>query len=94
MKKLISILLSVVVMFTLSVPAFATEPIQANQQAEIPDGFVLFDSETSFVDDGTGNLIEVTVNEYRRLIADVYKRQMLDTSSLNFMISPSGLCSS
>ena len=69
MKKLISILLSVVVMFTLSVPAFATEPIQANQQAEIPDGFVLFDSETSFVDDGTGNLIEVTVNEYRRLIA-------------------------
>ena len=48
---------------------FATEPIQANQQAEIPDGFVLFDSETSFVDDGTGNLIEVTVNEYRRLIA-------------------------
>ena len=73
MKKLISILLSVVVMFTLSVPAFATEPIQANQQAEIPDGFVLFDSETSFVDDGTGNLIEVTVNEYRRLIAPLQR---------------------
>lgn len=78
MKKLLSILLIIAVMFTLSVPAFAVEPVQVNQQTEIPDGFVLFDSETSFIDDGSGNLVEVTVNEYRRpvnsniaLLADV-----------------------
>lgn len=68
MKKWLSILLSIVIMCTLTVPAFATEPVQSNQQAEIPEGFVLFDSETSLVDDGTGNLVEVTVEEYRSLV--------------------------
>lgn len=66
MKKILCLLLAIMLVVSVSIPAVANEPVLPSTQNTIPDGYVLYDRETSYVDDGSGNLVEVTTEEYRR----------------------------
>lgn len=61
-KKGLAFLLAMIMTMSTGMTAFAASPVSSGN--DIPNGFVLIDEETTLVDDGEGNMVEVTIEEY------------------------------